>query len=253
MKKNNRDSSEFTDFGFQRVPFQDKARRVAEVFHSVAPRYDLMNDLMSFGIHRLWKRYVLALARIQPGQRILDLAGGTGDLTAQIAKRLGGRGAVVLCDINEAMLLRGRDRLIDSGQLDTVHYVQADAETLPFPDGYFDAIVMGFGLRNVACKERALRAMHGVLKTGGQLLVLEFSHPTSSLLSLAYDVYSFRVLPRLGGCVVNDQDSYRYLAESIRRHPNQVDLLEMLRQAGFIHCDYHNLTGGIVAVHRGYK
>ena len=240
------------DFGFQRVPRDDKARRVRGVFDSVAGNYDLMNDLMSAGTHRLWKRFTLALANLRPGQRALDVAGGSGDLAAGMARQVGSRGLIVLSDINAAMLARGRDRLIDAGFVDSVAYVQADAERLPFPDSTFDCITIGFGLRNVTDKSAALASMRRALKPGGQLLVLEFSRPAPALKPL-YDAYSFRVLPLLGRWVAGDEASYRYLAESIRMHPDQETLLRMLQEAGLEGCRYHNLSGGIVAVHRGYK
>jgi demethylmenaquinone methyltransferase/2-methoxy-6-polyprenyl-1,4-benzoquinol methylase len=242
-----------TDFGFQRVPREDKARRVRGVFDSVAGNYDLMNDLMSGGAHRLWKRFTLALANLRPGQRALDLAGGTGDLAEGLARQVGEKGLVVLSDINAAMLARGRDRLLDAGFVGNVAVVQADAERLPFPDGTFDCITIGFGLRNVTDKPRALESMRRALRPGGQLLVLEFSQPRLPGLKTLYDAYSFRVLPWLGRTVAGDEASYRYLAESIRMHPDQETLLTMLRQAGLEGCRYHNLAGGIVAVHRGYK
>jgi demethylmenaquinone methyltransferase / 2-methoxy-6-polyprenyl-1,4-benzoquinol methylase len=242
-----------TDFGFQRVPREDKARRVRGVFDSVASRYDLMNDLMSGGTHRLWKRFTLALANLRPGQRALDVAGGSGDLAAGLARQVGPRGLVVLSDINAAMLARGRDRLIDEGFAGNVACVQADAERLPFADGTFDCITIGFGLRNVTDKPAALAAMRRALRPGGQLLVLEFSRPHVPGLQPLYDAYSFRVLPWLGRLVAGDAASYRYLAESIRMHPDQDTLLKMLQEAGLEGCRYHNLSGGIVAVHRGYK
>jgi demethylmenaquinone methyltransferase / 2-methoxy-6-polyprenyl-1,4-benzoquinol methylase len=242
-----------TDFGFQRVPHAHKARRVRGVFDSVAPRYDLMNDLMSGGAHRLWKRFTLALANLRPGQRALDVAGGTGDLAAGLARQVGARGLVVLSDINAAMLARGRDRLIDAGLAGNIEFVQADAERLPFADGMFDCITIGFGLRNVTDKAAALSAMRRALKPGGQLLVLEFSRPRLPGLAPLYEAYSFQVLPVLGQLVAGDAASYRYLAESIRMHPDQETLLGMLREAGLEGCRYHNLSGGIVAVHRGYR
>jgi demethylmenaquinone methyltransferase/2-methoxy-6-polyprenyl-1,4-benzoquinol methylase len=242
-----------TDFGFQRVPREDKARRVRDVFDSVAGRYDLMNDLMSGGTHRLWKRFTLALANLRPGQRALDVAGGSGDLAAGLARQVGARGLVVLSDINAAMLARGRDRLIDEGLVGHVACVQADAERLPFADGTFDCITIGFGLRNVTDKPAALAAMRRALRPGGQLLVLEFSRPRVPGLQPLYDAYSFRVLPWLGRVVAGDETSYRYLAESIRMHPDQDTLLKMLQEAGLEGCRYHNLSGGIVAVHRGYR
>jgi demethylmenaquinone methyltransferase / 2-methoxy-6-polyprenyl-1,4-benzoquinol methylase len=242
-----------TDFGFQRVPREDKARRVRGVFDSVAPRYDLMNDLMSGGTHRLWKRFTLALANLRPGQRALDVAGGSGDLASGLARQVGARGLVVLSDINAAMLARGRDRLIDEGFVANVACVQADAERLPFADGTFDCITIGFGLRNVTDKPAALAAMRRALRPGGQLLVLEFSRPRVPGLQPLYDAYSFRILPWLGRVVAGDEASYRYLAESIRMHPDPDTLLKMLQDAGLEGCRYHNLSGGIVAVHRGYK
>jgi demethylmenaquinone methyltransferase/2-methoxy-6-polyprenyl-1,4-benzoquinol methylase len=242
-----------TDFGFQRVPREDKARRVRSVFDSVADSYDLMNDLMSGGTHRLWKRFTLALANLRPGQRALDLAGGSGDLAAGLARQVGAGGLIVLSDINAAMLARGRDRLINEGFVGNVGIVQANAERLPFADGTFDCITIGFGLRNVTDKAAALAAMTRALRPGGQLLVLEFSHPRLPLVKSLYDAYSFRVLPWLGKLVAHDESSYRYLAESIRMHPDADMLLKMLEEAGLEACRYHNLSGGIVAVHRGYK
>ena len=242
-----------TDFGYERVPWRDKARRVRGVFDSVARNYDLMNDLMSGGAHRLWKRFTLSLTGLRPGPRALDVAGGTGDLAMGLARQVGERGLVVLSDINSAMLRRGRDRLTDRGILGNVQYVQANAERLPFADDAFDCITIGFGLRNVTDKAAALAAMRRVLQPGGQLLVLEFSHPVAPGLGPLYDAYSFRVLPLLGRLVARDEASYRYLAESIRMHPGQEALLEMMRAAGLEGCRYHNLSGGIVALHRGYK
>jgi demethylmenaquinone methyltransferase/2-methoxy-6-polyprenyl-1,4-benzoquinol methylase len=235
------------------VALKDKARRVRSVFDSVADNYDLMNDLMSAGAHRLWKRFTLALANLRPGQQALDVAGGSGDLAAGLARQVGERGLVVLTDINAAMLARGRDRLIDAGLVGNVRCVQANAERLPFADGSFDCITIGFGLRNVTDKAAALASMRRALRPGGQLLVLEFSHPTAPGLKPLYDAYSFRVLPLLGKFVAGDAASYRYLAESIRMHPDQETLLKMMQEAGLEGCRYHNLTGGIVAVHRGYR
>jgi len=242
-----------TDFGFERIPWREKARRVQGVFDSVVERYDLMNDLMSGGSHRLWKQFALALANLREGQLALDVAGGTGDLSAGLARQVGRTGLVVLTDINAAMLTRGRDRLIDAGVADNVRYVQANAERLPFPDNAFHCVMIGFGLRNVTDKKAALESMSRVLRPGGQLIVLEFSQPVNAGLKALYDTYSFRVLPLLGKLVAGDDASYRYLAESIRMHPAQEPLLEMLRAAGLEGCRYHNLAGGIVAVHRGYK
>jgi demethylmenaquinone methyltransferase / 2-methoxy-6-polyprenyl-1,4-benzoquinol methylase len=247
------DGQGHTDFGFLDVPWREKARRVRHVFDSVADRYDLMNDLMSGGSHRAWKRFALALTGLRPGQRALDIAGGTGDLAQGLARQVGDGGLVTLADINAAMLHHGRDRLIDRGVVRNLVYVQADAERLPFRDASFECITIGFGLRNVTDKPAALASMYRVLKPGGQLLVLEFSQPALGALGKLYDLYSFNVLPWLGRVVAGDADSYRYLAESIRRHPDQETLLQMLRGAGFGSCRYHNLMGGIVALHRGYR
>jgi demethylmenaquinone methyltransferase/2-methoxy-6-polyprenyl-1,4-benzoquinol methylase len=241
------------DFGFERVPSAEKAQRVGAVFDSVAARYDLMNDLMSAGTHRLWKRFTVDLCSVRPGQRVLDVAGGSGDLARAFAHRVGEHGRVVLSDINAAMLNVGRDRLTDSGVAGNVDYVQADAEALPFADASFDCVSIGFGLRNVTDKAVALAAMTRVLRPGGRLVVLEFSHPTVALLKPLYDLYSFTVLPALGRLFAGDADSYRYLAESIRMHPDQETLLGMLTEAGLAHCEYFNLSGGIVAVHRGIR
>ena len=241
-----------THFGFQEVPAGEKAGRVAGVFDSVARSYDLMNDLMSLGIHRLWKRYALLLAGARPGQRVLDLAGGTGDLVARFAPRVGSGGEIVLCDINARMLERGRQRLVDEGIAGNVLYVQGNAEQLPFADEHFDVVTMAFGLRNVTDKDRALRAIHRVLRPGGRVVVLEFSRP-HRWVEPAYDFYSFKVLPLLGRLVARDADSYRYLAESIRMHPDQETLKAMMEAAGLERCEYFDLSGGIVAVHRGYR
>ena len=242
-----------TDFGYERVPWDEKQSRVRGVFDSVAGNYDLMNDLMSGGAHRLWKQFTLSLTHLHAGQRALDVAGGTGDLTAGLAKQVGKTGMVVLSDINAAMLGEGRDRLLDAGVVGNVNVVLANAEKLPFADASFDCVTIGFGLRNVTDKAAALAQMRRVLKPGGQLLVLEFSHPVVPLLKPLYDLYSFRVLPMLGKFVARDEASYRYLAESIRMFPDQEALLGMLRDAGLEDCRYHNLSGGIVAVHRGYR
>ena len=241
------------DFGFEQVARGDKAGRVRSVFASVAAKYDVMNDLMSFGAHRLWKHFTLSLTGLRPGQRALDVAGGTGDLSLGMLRQVGRSGRVVLSDVNPAMLEIGRDRLLDKGWVENAECVVADAERLPFADGSFDCVTIGFGLRNVTDKAAALESMHRVLKPGGQLLVLEFSTPVAPGLKPVYDAYSFKVLPLLGRLVARDEASYRYLAESIRMHPNQETLLDMLRTAGFAQTRYHNLTGGIVAVHRGYK
>ena len=247
------DTEPATHFGYQQIPLADKARRVGEVFSSVANRYDLMNDLMSFGVHRLWKRFALSQTGLKPGQTALDVAGGTGDLTRGLAQQVGDTGRVVLADINAAMLERGRERLVDAGVAGNVDYVQADAEHLPYPDQHFDCITIAFGLRNVARKEAALTGMYRVLKPGGRLLVLEFSKPIVPGLKPLYDLYSFAVLPQLGRVIARDKASYRYLAESIRVHPDQETLKQMLQAAGFERCDYLNLSGGIVALHRGYR
>jgi demethylmenaquinone methyltransferase / 2-methoxy-6-polyprenyl-1,4-benzoquinol methylase len=240
------------DFGYQRVPAGEKARRVGEVFSSVAGNYDLMNDLMSLGIHRLWKRFVIDLAGVRENERVLDVAGGTGDLTAAFARQTGAGGLTVLSDINGAMLAQGRARLADRG-VAGVPLAQANAECLPFADRSFDCVTIGFGLRNVTDKNAALRSMLRILKPGGRLLILEFSKPVSPALSRLYDEYSFKVLPLLGRVVARDEGAYRYLAESIRMHPDQQTLKGMMEEAGFARCQVYNLTGGIVAVHRGYR
>ena len=242
-----------THFGFQTVPIQEKQGKVAEVFHSVAQQYDLMNDLMSFGIHRWWKRFAVELSRAKKGQCVLDLAGGSGDLARLLAHAVGPSGQVVLADINASMLARGRDRLIDSGLVQSVYYVQANAECLPFSDNHFDCITMGFGLRNVTDKSAALRSMYQVCRPGGKIMILEFSAPVLPGLQPIYDWYSFHVLPKIGQWVAQDEDSYRYLAESIRMHPTQEELKTMIEAVGFSDCRYHNLSGGIVALHIAYK
>lgn len=246
-------SDKTTDFGYKKVNVEEKAGKVAEVFHSVASNYDLMNDLMSGGIHRLWKRVTIEMSGVRPGHKVLDIAGGTGDLAAKFSRIVGPEGTVVLADINDSMLKVGRDRLVDRGITENVRFSQADAQYLPFPDNTFDVITIAFGLRNVTDKDMALRSMLRVLKPGGKLLVLEFSKPPNPLLSKIYDCYSFSVLPKLGKLFANDADSYQYLAESIRMHPDQDTLLGMMDQAGFENTDYHNMTGGIVALHRGVK
>ena len=240
-------------FGFTDVDPAEKPRKVRAVFDSVAHRYDLMNDLMSGGAHRIWKGFTLSQTGLRPGQRAFDVAGGTGDLAAGMARQVGADGLVVLSDINAAMLAEGRDALVDKGIVGNVRFSLANAERLPFPDASFDCVTIGFGLRNVTDKAAALRSMARVLKPGGQLLVLEFSHPVVPGLKPIYDAYSFSVLPWLGKVVARDEASYRYLAESIRRFPRQDELLGMMRDAGLEECRYHNLSGGIVALHRGYR
>ena len=247
------DSNRTVDFGFEKVAWADKADRVRSVFESVAGKYDIMNDLMSFGAHRLWKQFALSQTGLRPGRRALDVAGGTGDLAMGMLRQVGKTGRVVLSDINPSMLDVGRDRLLDRGFVGNLECMVADAERLPFEDDSFDCVTIGFGLRNVTDKAAALRSMYRVLKPGGQLLVLEFSKPVAPGLVPLYDAYSFNVLPLLGRFVAGDAASYRYLAESIRMHPDQETLLEMLRAAGFAQARYHNLSGGIVALHRGYK
>jgi demethylmenaquinone methyltransferase/2-methoxy-6-polyprenyl-1,4-benzoquinol methylase len=249
----NQNQSETTHFGFRRVPIREKARLVQGVFDSVADRYDLMNDLMSFGIHRLWKHLTVHLSHARYGERILDLAGGTGDLSYLFHSRVGDKGEVILADINASMLRRGRDRLVDDGVISGIGYVQADAQSLPFADDTFDCIVIGFGLRNVTDKNQALKSMYRVLKPGGRLLILEFSKPRGEWFSKLYDFYSFKILPLMGKLVTGDADSYRYLAESIRMHPDQDALKGMMARAGFERIEYFNLTSGVVAIHRGYK
>jgi demethylmenaquinone methyltransferase/2-methoxy-6-polyprenyl-1,4-benzoquinol methylase len=239
------------DFGYEKVTPAEKTARVRGVFDSVAGNYDLMNDLMSGGLHRLWKRFALSQTGLRPGQRALDVASGTGDLGAGLARQVGREGLAVLTDINREMLARGRDRLIDRGLAGQVEFVLANAESLPFRDGFFDCVTIGFGLRNVTDRQAALASMRRVLRPGGRLLVLEFSKPAISALRPAYDAYSFNVLPRLGALVAGDAASYRYLAESIRMHPDQETLASMMREAGFDDARWHNLAGGIVALHLG--
>ena len=246
-------SSEQTHFGFKQVARDQKASMVADVFHSVAAKYDVMNDLMSMGIHRLWKRYTIDCSGVRAGHKVLDLAGGTGDLAAKFSRLVGEKGQVVLADINSAMLQVGREKLRDMGLVNNIEYVQANAEALPFPDNTFDVITIAFGLRNVTDKDKALASMYRILKPGGRLLVLEFSKPQHEALSKVYDMYSFHVLPKMGQLVANDGESYQYLAESIRMHPDQETLKSMMEQVGFEQTSYHNLTGGIVALHRGFK
>ncbi|MGR6872220.1 bifunctional demethylmenaquinone methyltransferase/2-methoxy-6-polyprenyl-1,4-benzoquinol methylase UbiE [Pseudomonas sp. HK3] len=242
-----------THFGYQTVDAEEKQGKVADVFHSVAAKYDVMNDLMSFGVHRLWKRFTMEFTGVRKGDCVLDIAGGTGDLTMKFSDLVGPEGKVVLADINDSMLKVGRDRLLDKGYSGNIECVQANAESLPFDDNSFDVVTMAFGLRNVTNKDNALSEFNRVLKPGGRLLVLEFSKTNNPLLKKAYDLYSFTALPFMGKLITNDSESYRYLAESIRMHPGQDELKAMFKQAGFANCEYHNLTGGIVALHKGIK
>ena len=242
-----------THFGFKEVPESAKAGLVGQVFDSVASRYDVMNDAMSFGVHRLWKRFAIDQAGVRKGQRVLDVAGGTGDLSAAFAEQVGPTGFVTVADINASMLEVGRARLADRGIAGNVEFVQADAEALPFPDNHYDVITIAFGLRNVTHQDRALQSMFRVLKPGGRLLILEFSRPVLPGLGAVYDAYSFNVLPKLGKLIANDEASYRYLVESIRKHPDQETLKGMMEAAGFERAHYFNLTGGIVALHKAYK
>lgn len=242
-----------THFGFESVDWDEKEKKVAEVFHSVADNYDLMNNLMSFGIHHLWKRFTIERSQVQKGQTVLDLAGGTGDLSRLLCDKVGDTGRVVLADINGAMIQVGRDRLLDKGLFKNLHFVQGNAQYLPFADNSFHCITMGFGLRNVTDKDEALRSMYRVCKPGGKVMILEFSTPVLPGLKPIYDWYSFNVLPKIGGIFAEDKESYQYLAESIRMHPSQDALKQMIEQAGFEDCQIHNLSGGIVALHIAYK
>ncbi len=242
-----------THFGFEDVPVEEKVDRVAGVFHSVAAKYDVMNDVMSFGIHRVWKQFTLQHSGVRPGHTVLDIAGGTGDIAAAMARRVGRDGLVILSDINASMLEVGRDKLVNKGVVGNLEVAQANAEALPFADDSFDCVTIGFGLRNVTDKDRALQSMYRVLKPGGRLLVLEFSKPTVPGFSALYDQYSFKVLPTMGKLVAGDAESYRYLAESIRMHPDQETLASMMRSAGFERVNYFNLTAGVVALHKGFK
>lgn len=242
-----------THFGFKNVAWDEKQKLVGEVFHSVANKYDIMNDLMSLGVHRIWKNYAVELCNILPGQIILDLAGGSGDLSKLICKKIGKEGKVYLADINSSMLNVGRNKLIDNGYIKNIEFVQANAENLPFANNIFNCITIAFGLRNVTDKLKALKSMYQVIKPGGKVMVLEFSTPIFPGLKPIYDWYSFTLLPKIGGIVAEDEESYKYLAESIRMHPNQEDLKSMIEEAGFEDCRYHNLSGGIVAIHIAYK
>ncbi|MBT7753576.1 MAG: bifunctional demethylmenaquinone methyltransferase/2-methoxy-6-polyprenyl-1,4-benzoquinol methylase UbiE [Gammaproteobacteria bacterium] len=247
-----KDEKKEHDFGFQKVSETEKTEKVTEVFDSVAGKYDLMNDLMSLGIHRFWKKFTLMHTGLTEGMIALDVAGGTGDLAEALAKQVGKSGSVILTDINASMLSEGRNKLLDKGSFNNITLIQSNAEELPFEDNTFDCITIAFGLRNVTNKEEALKSMLNVLKPGGKLLVLEFSKP-NELLTPLYDFYSFNVLPKLGEWVANDSDSYKYLAESIRMHPDQDKLLTMINNTGFASSEYFNLTGGIVALHVGQK
>ena len=242
--------SKTTHFGFQTVDENEKAKKVAGVFTSVASKYDIMNDLMSVGLHRIWKRFAVGLANVHEGQRVLDIAGGSGDISRLFLDKVGKNGQVILTDINNAMLRVGRDRLLDEGKATPT--AQCDAEHLPFPDNYFDCVSIAFGLRNVTHKDAALREMKRVLKPGGRVIVLEFSKVAKPLEKM-YDLYSFKLLPKMGELIANDANSYRYLAESIRMHPGQEELKQMMLDAGLERVEYFNMTGGVVAVHRGYK
>lgn len=247
------EQDETTHFGYRKVDVKEKSKLVAEVFRSVAPKYDLMNDLMSLGLHRLWKRSTIHEAALKKGQSVLDVASGTGDLAKAFAKIVGPTGKVIMTDINEAMLEVGRERLADEGIIGNIECIEADAEKLPFKANEFDCITIAFGLRNVTHKLTALRSMYEVLKPGGKLLVLEFTKPVSPLLNKIYDFYSFNIIPKMGEFITNDRESYAYLVESIRMHPDQETLKSMLAEAGFEDVSYHNLSGGIVALHKGFK
>jgi len=250
MNDNHNDT---THFGFKTVQEDQKVELVANVFDSVAAKYDLMNDVLSLGIHRVWKRFTINCSGVRSGQKVLDLAGGTGDLTAKFSRIVGKTGQVVLADINDSMLKVGRTKLRDSGIVGNVEYVQANAEALPFPDNHFDIVTIAFGLRNVTDKDKALASIFRVLKPGGRLLVLEFSKPLYKPVSKFYDFYSFNILPKLGKLIANDSESYQYLAESIRMHPDQETLKDMMNNVGFEGTEYFNMSAGIVALHRGYK
>ncbi|BBB28300.1 bifunctional demethylmenaquinone methyltransferase/2-methoxy-6-polyprenyl-1,4-benzoquinol methylase UbiE [Neptunomonas japonica] len=251
MSEQNKKST--TDFGFREVPVEDKVKKVADVFHSVAGKYDLMNDLMSGGVHRLWKKLTIEQSGARRGNKILDIAGGTGDLTMRFSRIVGTEGKVVLADINDSMLKVGRDRLMDRGVAGNVEFVQANAECLPFPDNTFDVITIAFGLRNVTDKDAAIRSMARVLKPGGKVMILEFSKTDNPALTKMYDFYSFNILPKIGQLIAGDSESYKYLAESIRMHPDQETLKSMMQDAGLANCKFQNMTGGIVALHTGIK
>jgi demethylmenaquinone methyltransferase/2-methoxy-6-polyprenyl-1,4-benzoquinol methylase len=241
-----------TDFGFKQIPIEEKTHRVTDVFNSVASRYDLMNDAMSLGLHRWWKRFAVQLSCVKKGNFVLDVAAGTGDLSKLLAEKVGEKGQVWMTDINASMLAAGRNQLIDQGLINNLYYARANAESLPFADNSFDCVTIGFGLRNVTDKAKALASMFRVLKPAGRLVILEFSKPVSWL-QLFYDSYSFNVIPKLGEWLAQDKESYQYLVESIRMHPNQETLKSLMEQAGFEQCEYYNCCGGIVAIHRGWK
>ena len=245
--------SKKTHFGFSEVDIEQKAKMVKGVFDSVTDNYDLMNDLMSLGIHRLWKQATIDMASLQNGQRVLDLASGTGDLAAKMSALVGNEGRVIMSDINYKMLDKGRDKMINLGLVNNIDYVLADAENLPFCNDYFDVVTMAFGLRNVTNKQNALSSILKTIKPGGKLLVLEFSHPEPEIVNKLYDIYSFNILPKIGKLIADDESSYKYLAESIRKHPKQQQLQQMMTDAGFVDTKYHNLSTGIVAIHSGYK
>lgn len=253
MSDTNNPNSSTTHFGFEQVTVEEKVKRVGNVFHSVAAKYDIMNDALSFGIHRAWKALTIQMSGVRSGHNVLDIAGGTGDLTMAFSKLVGDTGHVILADINDSMLDVGKSKLIDKGYWKNISLAQCNAEHLPFADNSFDCITIAFGLRNVTDKAAALRSMHRVLKPGGRLLVLEFSKPKLKPLSKFYDFYSFNIMPKIGKFIADDEDSYRYLAESIRMHPDQETLKYMMEEAGFAKAEFHNMTGGIVALHRGFK
>lgn len=251
--KNKTSTKETTHFGFKQVGIKEKTAKVKQVFSSVAGKYDLMNDAMSLGTHRLWKRTFVSMASVQPGDKVLDLASGSGDIAIKLARNFPDYGEMVVSDINSDMLELAKKNLVNSGVLDRVKFAIVDAQELPFPDNYFNLMLMSFGLRNVADKAKALKSMYDKLASGGQLLVLEFSHPTNKSFAKVYDEYSFKVIPKLGKVLAQDEDSYQYLVESIRMHPNQEELAGMFATAGFINCQYYNMAMGIVAAHKGIK
>jgi demethylmenaquinone methyltransferase/2-methoxy-6-polyprenyl-1,4-benzoquinol methylase len=251
MKKTTEEQT--TDFGFEKVPIEEKARLVGAIFDSLADRYDLTNDVMSFGMHRLWRRFAVKLADIRPGQTVLDLAGGTGDLTSRLAQAVGSKGLVVLAEINDSMMSRAQVRFANGRSPGNVECVLADAEQSPFADNQFDVVTIAFGMRNITRKQAALRSMFRVLRPGGRAVVLEFSHPVVPGFGPLYDFYSFHVMPAIGRLIAGKGGGFQYLAESIRVHPDQDTFMGMMEEAGFERCEYHNLSGGIVAVHKGFK